>query len=101
MPTLPMCLVTGSIKTVADRVPSDTKIVFRPVSFPILIEGVIVTADAVKTVPDVNGDFAVNLVQGSTVIVEIERTGIRHQIVIPEEETAVLTDLLPPPLISF
>ena len=82
-------------------VPLDAKIIFRPVQFPFVSGNAIITADAVKTIPDVNGDFQVNLVQGSVVIVEIERTGIKAQITIPSEPTVELTSLLPAPTVGF
>ena len=100
-PSLDLCLVTGSLRTVGNEIPRDAKIIFRPVQFPSISGDAIITADAVKTVPDVNGNFQVNLVQGSVVVVEVERTGIKAQVTIPHEATATLTSLLPPPTVGF
>ena len=91
-----VCIVSGSIRTVGSTVPRGTKAVFRPVSFPGASSGNIVSADAVVSYLSPYGTFSVELIQGSTVIVEIEGTGIRAQISVPYASTADILDLLPP-----
>ena len=90
------CTVSGSLLTVGSTIPVGTQVTFRPANFPISVNSSVVTADKVVTYPDINGNFQVNLIQGCTVIVEIERTGLRAQIVVPSTPTANLLDLLSP-----
>ena len=90
------CQVSGNLLTVGNTIPVGTPITFRPALFPLTVNGAVVTADKVMTYPDITGAFQVNLIRGSLVIVEIERTGVRAQIQIPDATTADLMDLLPP-----
>ena len=58
---------------------------------PSLIDG-----SLLRTTPDAFGNFSVVLLRGKKVIVEIERSGIKQTITVPEQATANLVDLLPP-----
>lgn len=95
------CVVTGSLRDVGGNVPQNTRISFRPVEFPAKYGLSIIQADPVQTVANVDGEFQVRLVRNSIVVVEIERAGIKHQITIPDQASADLTDLLPPFAIDF
>ena len=89
------CVVTGSFRTVGNRIPANARVTFRPVAFPISAGGSVVSGDTVVTYLDAYGNFSVSLLQGVTVIVEVENAGIRHQITIPFLPAAALLDLLP------
>jgi hypothetical protein len=91
-----MCVVSGMFKNLGNTVPTNSKVTFRPVNVPAALNGSILSVDVISTYLDINGNFSVALLQGTTVIVEVERTGIRHQIEIPIASSANLIDLLPP-----
>lgn len=93
-----ICVVTGNIIDIGGQ-PGDPdlmQITFKPVTIPSQVGGTsLVAANIVKTIPDVLGNFAVSLLQGQSVVVEIPRTGIRNQITIPMQSSATLLSLLP------
>lgn len=91
-----MCVVTGTVKDVGGHIPVGARISVRPISFPIRAGDNIVNSDLVYSYPDSLGNFTLNIMQGATVIVEIERTAIRAQITVPAVPTALLLDLLAP-----
>lgn len=96
-----MCVVSGSVRTVGNTVPKGARAIFRPVLFPATMSGSMLHAESAVAVLTAYGTFSVELVQGATVVVEIEGTGIRAQIEIPYEATADLMTLLPPIGVQF
>lgn len=91
-----ICVVSGSVRNVGGQVSSQVRVVARPVQFPTTYGSNLINADAQWTYINSDGSFQLSLVRGSTVIIEIDRAGIRHQVVIPDAPTADLLDLLPP-----
>jgi hypothetical protein len=96
-----ICVVSGSVRTIGNTVPKGARAVFRPVLFPATMSGSVLHAEAVSAFLNAYGTFSVELVQGATVIAEIEGTGIRAQIEVPYEATADLMSLLPPIGVQF
>ena len=94
--TVPLgkCVLTGNVTDIGGNPALLHQIVVRPAEFPVIIGSTIVDADAVFTVPDQVGNFTMTLLQGQTVIISIDRTGIRTQIDIPFAPVANLTDLI-------
>lgn len=90
------CMVLGNITDIGGNPARHRTVSFYPPEFPVIVGSSVVDADKIYTTPDALGNFSVMLLQGQTVIVEIERTGIRVQITIPVASSANLTDLLPP-----
>jgi hypothetical protein len=93
------CVVYGNIMDLTgDTNHSDYLITFTLVSLPQKVAGIsLVSSDKIPTRPDAFGNFSVQLLRGTTVLVEIERAGIRNQIVVPCNLASVgLIDLLPP-----
>ena len=91
------CIVSGNIKDLTGDVNNKKyQIKFNLVSLPQQIGGVsLISSDTIVTMPDVFGNFSVILLCGTTVMVEIEAAGIKNQIVIPNQTSANLIDLLP------
>jgi hypothetical protein len=89
------CLVTGSLSNLMGQSPQRLKVTFIPIDVPARYGQRILAADAVWTYPDHLGNFGVELVRGATMIVEIERTALRHQIVVPDQASVNLISLLP------
>jgi hypothetical protein len=92
------CVVSGNIVDLGGNPSNNHFVTARLVELPAQASGSIITGDIVKTLPDYQGSFTLTLIQGSTVLIEVERTGYRNvQVVIPNAPTANLVDLLPPP----
>jgi len=92
------CVVSGNIMDLTgDTGNKNYDIRFSLVTLPQKIGGVaLVSSDTIHTMPDAFGNFSVMLLCGTTVMVEIERAGIKNQITIPCQTSANLIDLLPP-----
>jgi hypothetical protein len=90
-----ICVVTGSIRDITGTAMS-TDIIFRPPHVPTTAGGSIVGAGLVRTATDAFGNFSVGLIRGTSVLVEIEKAGIRYVVSIPEAASARLLDILPP-----
>jgi hypothetical protein len=91
-----LCIVSGNIVDIGGNPGMNQNLRFNPVGVPAQSGQSLLTSDKIQTVPDALGNFSVKLIRGQTVVVELERTGIRHQIVVPDQETALILDLLPP-----
>lgn len=90
------CIVSGNIATIGGDPALGRAVTFRLAVSPKAVGASIVSGEPIKTTPDFAGNFSIALLRNATIIVEIERAGIRHQIDIPDQETANLLDLLPP-----
>ena len=103
VPAPPMtCVVSGTVKTVGGVAPQQLKVVARAANFPATYGDNLVSADTVWTYADSLGNFSMNLVQGATLLIDIERVGIRAvQIRVPFAPTANLIDLMPPIPIDY
>lgn len=91
-----LCIVSGNIAEIGAQPSPGQAIIFRLAKAPSVVNNAFITGDPLRTVTDAYGNFSVALVRGTKVIVDIERTAIRQQIVIPDRDTANLVDLLPP-----
>jgi len=91
-----VCVVTGNIVDIGGNGMRLEPINFRPRNVPGAVGNSIIAAGLIQTTTDAFGNFSVALIRGSTVIVEIERAAIRYQIIVPDESSASILDLLPP-----
>lgn len=91
------CIVSGTLSNQSALPPINTKLVFRPKLFPAEYGSTLIVADPLYTYTDAYGNFSIALVQGSVVLVDIERAGIRGvQFTVPNSTTANFLDLIPP-----
>lgn len=90
-----VCVVTGNILDIAGTA-MFTDIIFRPPHVPSTAGGSIVGAGLIRTSTDAFGNFSARLIRGTSVLVEIEKAGIRYIISIPDAASARLIDILPP-----
>lgn len=90
------CIVSGNVVDIGGNPAHNARISFRAPEFPVIVGNSVVDARQVYTVPDAMGNFSILLMQGQTVIVEVERSGIYNQITIPFASSASLVSLLPP-----
>lgn len=88
------CLVTGSVYELDGR-PSQESIVFRAQKLPSAVGNALTSGQVVKTSTDAFGNFSASLLRGAKVIVEMERSGLKHTITVPDLPAASLTSLLP------
>lgn len=91
----PVCIVTGNLVDIGGD-PSHQIVVFRPRYVPGTAGASLITSDIIRTSADAFGNFSVKLLRSSQVIVEIEKSGIKNLITVPDSPSANLIDLLPP-----
>jgi hypothetical protein len=90
------CIVSGNVADLTGVASVGEKVTFRIVDLPKAIGSTIVVGKLLVTTADAMGSFSVALLRNSTVLVEIQSAGLKSQIIIPDQETANLIDLLPP-----
>ena len=95
------CIVTGKFISLSGNKASQIKVCARAIEFPAKSGNRIVAADVIWTTLSYDGSFELPLLRGATVIVEVPRAGIRHQIEIPDTPSAELTQLLPPFAVDY
>ena len=91
------CIVSGNVVDIGGAPAHNARISFRAPEFPVIVGNSVVDSRQIYTLPDAFGNFSILLMQGQTVIVEVERSGIYNQITIPYASSATLVSLLPPP----
>ena len=92
-----VCVVSGNIVDISGAVPgSKEEISFRVAKVPNTVGGSLVTSERFVMYPDAYGNFSIQLLRFSEVIVEIKRTGINYKFTVPDLATAPLLSLLPP-----
>lgn len=91
-----VCIVSGNVANLEAMPSSQQAIIMRLAKSPAVVSSAFILGDGIRTLTDAYGNFSVAIARGVKVIVEIERTGIKQQITIPNQETANLIDLLPP-----
>lgn len=89
-----ICVISGNILDVSSSPAKEVTVTFRAVNYPLQNGNSIMLADKVVARTDSQGNFSAQLIRGMTVIVEVERTGIRNQFVVPDAATALLNDLI-------
>jgi hypothetical protein len=94
-----VCVIQGNLRDIGSAPMRDMQITFRAVNYPLQSGTSILSADKVLARTDSLGNFSAPLIRGMTVIVEIERTAIRNQFVVPDAPTALLNDLIVFPVI--
>ena len=90
------CIVSGNTLDLSGRMLSGKEVVFRPVDAPNAVGPSIVNFERIITYTDALGNFSVRLLRGAKALVEIKEAGLRGQIDVPDQSTALLLDLLPP-----
>lgn len=90
------CIVFGNIVDIGGNPGRGQEIRITPIAAPSAANQSILTTDPVLTMPDAYGNFSLALIREETVMIEIARTGIRLQFVVPDAPTAQLLALLPP-----
>lgn len=95
----PTCIITGNLIDISGSPMTGAPIVFRPKNVPIFAGPSLLGSSRVPAYPDAFGNFSVELLRSVQVLVEIDNAGIRQLITVPDQETASLIDLLPPPVL--
>lgn len=91
-----VCIVFGNIVDIGGNPESRTPVYFRPVAGPHVVSTSLINSAPINMSPDAYGNFSVRLLRNQTVVVSIPGAGINNQIVVPDQSTALLLDLLPP-----
>lgn len=90
------CLISGNVSTLEGKARAGLPIIIRGVDFPLTSGYSMISSELVRTFSDEFGNFSMSIARGATVTVEIERAGFKLQIVVPDQPTAALVDLVPP-----
>ena len=92
-----VCVLTGNVVDLGGSPAIGSKITFNPVSGPILSNDSFIRSTVLTTTPDALGNFSVALVRKVDVRVRMDTVGINFKFTVPDQETALLKDLLPIP----
>lgn len=95
------CVVKGKFIGLSGERASLIKVTARAIEFPARSGNRIVAGDVIWTNLNYDGSFELPLLRGATVLLEVPRAAIRHQIAIPDSPTAELTNLLPPFAVDY
>ena len=90
------CIITGNLVDLSGEATQGQQVVFRVTQLPAKISSSMLSSNRIVTTPDALGNFSVAIVQGAKVIVEIQQAGVFAEILVPEQPSAQLIDLLPP-----
>ena len=91
-----VCVVSGNVINIGGQVGQNSVIHFRVPRVPLRVGSSLLDSEIIRTYPDALGNFSVQLLRGATVLVEMTQSGIKNQIVVPDQQTAQILDLLPP-----
>lgn len=92
-----VCVVSGNIMEITGQASSNREEVsFRISKLPSSVSGSLVTSERMIVYPDAYGNFSVQLLRFSEIIVEIKRAGINYKFTVPNQATAPLLGLIPP-----
>lgn len=96
------CIVKGQFVGLAGANPGmQIRVAAHPVEFPAKSSNKVVIADEVFTYLDHEGRFELPLLRGAVCVIEVPRAAIRHQIIVPDQDSADLMDLLPPFAVDY
>jgi hypothetical protein len=90
------CLIVGNIVDIGGNPERNVSVRFRIVKLPATVGNAVIGGDPIHTQPDAFGAFSALLIRGAVVLVEIPGAALKHQITVPDQETANLVDILPP-----
>lgn len=91
------CIISGNLIDIGGEPGTGQTIRASVMSSPSKSSGgSIIVSDPIDHRPDAMGNFSIALLRGETVIIDIPRAGIRQQIVVPDQPSALLLDLIPP-----
>lgn len=91
-----LCIISGNTLDLTGEVLPGKQVVFTPTGAPTIHGSSVVNYKRIITYTDVLGNFSVSLLREAAAIVEIPEAGLRAQITVPDQPTALLLDLLPP-----
>lgn len=91
----PVCILSGNLVDIGGAPLSSVEVVIRPPHVPYYAGSTLVGSGLIRTTTDAYGNFSVRLLRETSVLVEIDKAGIRYLINIPDSATAQLVDLLP------
>jgi len=89
------CLIQGNIRDIGGNPAVDHRVYIRPVNFPGQSGNTILSSVPVITNSDGLGNFNVALLRNQVVLIDINSTGVKTQITVPDQASALLVDLLP------
>jgi hypothetical protein len=91
-----ICVVSANLIDITGEPAGQEEISFRIAKIPKSSGGALINVKRITARPDAFGNFSVQLIRGSEVVVEIPKAGINNKFTVPEQTSALLLDLLPP-----
>ena len=91
-----VCVISGNVFDLGGQPVQNVALVFRPLKLPSVINTSFVATGLIRATPDAYGNFSVALLRKASVLVELEPAGLRAQFTVPDQETALLVDVIPP-----
>ena len=88
------CLLFGDLIAADGGPAKDEEIVVRIVDYPFSSSASLATTKAAVTRSNGNGHFEINLLRLSTVMIQIDSSGVRKQFVVPDQPTLALVDAM-------
>jgi hypothetical protein len=89
----PICVISGSVSDAQGVYLKDVKVSAIPLALPSFVLGTALSKKAVVALTDAYGKFNLPLLQGSSVILDIEETGYSRTFTVPLMESADIADL--------
>ena len=94
-----VCTVQGTIKKLDDTPSVGQQVIATIVSTEDDQGGQVagdvgVTDEPIEAFTDENGEFTIDLIQGARVVLSIPAINLRKEVVVPNEDTAYLVDLI-------
>lgn len=89
----PVCVVSGTISDAQGIYVEDAKVVATPLALPIFTFGAGLSKKPVVALTDAYGKFSLPLLQGTSVIMEVEETGYSRTFTVPSKDSIDIADL--------
>jgi hypothetical protein len=93
-----VCLVSGVIIDAGGNALKDILVTAKGLAWPYKSNANILADSFVDVRTDYLGQFQMRLVRGAKVLLEVEKTGIRAQVTVPDAASVLLSDLITFPL---
>lgn len=91
-----LCRLSGNVIDIGADPTWNVPVNFRIANPPATVDNSFIDVMPKTSYTDVYGNFTIFLLRGAQVVVGMDRTAIHHTITIPDQESALLKDLLPP-----
>lgn len=89
------CLIQGNVRDIGGDAAVDHRVFIRPADIPAQSGDTILSSIPKISHTDNLGNFNVALLRNQIVLIDVNNTGVKIQFTVPDQVSALLTDLLP------